>query len=98
MTEATILEQLRQLFSDFFGPSTLLEVGNDGPLWGERGQGWWTEAGLDSLDRVEFILAVEEAFHVEISDDIADASTTLTKLAWNIDALLVAQKLERAGR
>ena len=35
------------------------------------------DLGADSLDFIEFIMAVEEAFDVEISDDLADEWHTM---------------------
>lgn len=33
--------------------------------------------GADSLDRVELIMKIEEAFHIEVSDDDAEKLTTV---------------------
>lgn len=44
------------------------------------------EAGLDSLDVVNFLLGIEETFGVKISDEAAESLTTLNAYADHIAA------------
>ena len=44
------------------------------------------DLGADSLDIVEFIMAVEEEFNVEIPDDVAENINTVENAKKNIDA------------
>ncbi|NKC30175.1 acyl carrier protein [Falsiroseomonas selenitidurans] len=39
------------------------------------------DLGADSLDRIELVIAVEETFGVEITDEEADACTTVQDIA-----------------
>eukprot|EP00455_Lapot_gusevi_P046980 TRINITY_DN627_c0_g1_i1.p1 TRINITY_DN627_c0_g1~~TRINITY_DN627_c0_g1_i1.p1 ORF type:complete len:165 (+),score=44.29 TRINITY_DN627_c0_g1_i1:54-497(+) len=41
----------------------------------------WSSLGLDSLDSVEAILAIEHEFCLNISDDVADKFSTLKEVA-----------------
>ena len=41
----------------------------------------WQSMGLDSLDVVEVMIALEEEFHLEIPDAVADAAKTPTEVA-----------------
>ena len=91
-TQSTI-EGVRAVFEEFFGPSQLAEVGNYGHLWVDHGSGQpRCRADLDSLDRVEFIMALEEHFEVMIPDDVADSCETIAVTAAEIDKLLVEKR------
>jgi acyl carrier protein len=41
----------------------------------------WQNMGLDSLDVVEVMIALEEEFHMEIPDAVADAAKTPVEVA-----------------
>lgn len=43
------------------------------------------DLGMDSLDKVEFIIRLEEEFRIEISDDDADEIKTLGELIAHIE-------------
>jgi acyl carrier protein len=43
--------------------------------------------GMDSLDRVEVVMKIEEEFDVEINDEEADKLCSLTELANYVDSL-----------
>lgn len=49
------------------------------------------ELGADSLDAVELIMAFEEEFDVEISDDVAGEIQTISNAVVAIDKLLSAK-------
>ena len=46
-----------------------------------------TDLGADSLDVVEFIMALEEAFDIEIPDEVDEKF----KNVWNVDAYIESQ-------
>ncbi|MBX9815387.1 MAG: hypothetical protein K2X76_11860 [Sphingomonas sp.] len=95
MTQTTI-EGVRAVFTEFFGPSQLIAVGDHGHLWVDHGSGQpRCRADLDSLDRVEFIMALEEHFEVMIPDDVADGCTTIAGTAEAIEQLLAAKQAAR---
>ncbi|HBY05497.1 MAG: Acyl carrier protein [candidate division TM6 bacterium GW2011_GWE2_42_60] len=45
------------------------------------------ELGADSLDRVEIIMKIEEAFDLELDDDKAEKITTINELIEYVDSL-----------
>lgn len=91
-TNSTI-DGVRAVFEEFFGPSQLAEVGNEGNLWVDYGSGQpRCRADLDSLDRIEFIMALEEHFELAIPDDVADRCETIASTAAEIDGLIAAKQ------
>lgn len=93
MTQSsTILERVGAIVRNMAASGDLLgEVQNDTPLFYDAGNGTRAaalsrgEAGLDSLDMVEIVMAIEEEFELEISDaDVSDEDG----VKWNtIDAI-----------
>jgi len=45
------------------------------------------QLGADSLDRVEIIMKIEEAFDLELDDDKAEKITTIDELIEYVDSL-----------
>lgn len=88
--------RLRKLLEEHFGPTTALEAKDDEALWRtveeRRAAGGGTPDGhLDSLDKVEFMMLVEEEFYLKINDEIAERLNTIGDIAEHID-LLIASK------
>lgn len=50
------------------------------------------DLGADSLDRVEIVMAAEEAFNLQIDDDVAETLTTFVKLAAHVTAEVARKK------
>ena len=76
MERQEILERLSKLIREKIAPHRTFEVSAGVTL---------NELGLDSLDRVELIMMVEEEFSICISDEAADAIKTMG------DAVVVIQ-------
>ncbi|MCL5436609.1 MAG: acyl carrier protein [Candidatus Dependentiae bacterium] len=49
------------------------------------------ELGADSLDRVEVVMKIEEAFDIELNDDEMEKITTFGALVEYVDKVLQAQ-------
>ena len=47
----------------------------------------WDDLGADSLDLVELIMTMEEAFDIEIDDDVAEKITNVAELVNLINEL-----------
>ena len=54
------------------------------------------DLGADSLDYIELLMAAEEAFNIEISDDAAEGCDTVFKAVVMIDQLIAQQHPEAA--
>lgn len=54
------------------------------------------DLGADSLDAIELVMTVEEAFGVEISDETAETLTTVGQLIAHVEQL-VAKKAQGAA-
>ena len=67
MTREHIETRLKKVFSEYFGPEALDRAGDDTKLFYNHGEEP-TQAGLDSLDKIELLMAVEEEFGIDIDD------------------------------
>jgi acyl carrier protein len=56
-----------------------------------------SELGIDSLTSVEIVMAMEEAFHVQINESEAASfgSKTISQIAHRIDELINEKKAEK---
>jgi acyl carrier protein len=77
MTRDEMIAKLRDCLED---ASPMVEMDGLGP------DGSLEDAGLDSLDVVNFLLGIEETFGVKISDEDAEKLTTLNAYADHIAA------------
>lgn len=94
MTDMPVIDRTRAIFEEFYGPSALKKVGNDGIIWAEPSLGKALQPDdLDCLDRVEFIMRLEEEFDIEISDDIAETCCTIGETARHIAAIVTVKDL-----
>ncbi|WP_302053881.1 phosphopantetheine-binding protein [Sphingomonas tagetis] len=50
---------------------------------------------LDSLDQVEFVMALEDEFKIEITDDIAERMTTIPTIVHEVDTMVRQQHPEK---
>lgn len=97
MHHTPILDRVRAVFAEFYGPSTLSEVGNDTQIWQEvPARAAFPPRMMDAIDHLEFMMALEEEFHVTISDESAEKCTTLAATAAQIDAILTQNRAETA--
>jgi acyl carrier protein len=76
---AEILERVRQLAAESAGVA-IEAVGPESEL--ER------DLGMDSLTRIEFAMAVEEAYGLELSDEVAEKIQTVADATAAVTALL----------
>ena len=83
MTDQTAMARLRRLLAP------LLSIGRDAGLIGPDDT--LDGLGLDSLDRVEAVMAAEEEFGIEITDKEGEAWQTIGRLCDLIVAKLAAQ-------
>lgn len=75
--------RLNQLFEDHYGPAVAAAPSTE-TMWKkgavQTGVAPLQPGDMDSLDKVEFMMAVEEEFHVEIPDAIAAQIDTRKQL------------------
>jgi acyl carrier protein len=89
MQQTTILDRVRAVFAEFYGPSKLLQVGNDSEIWAEvPPRAAFPPRLMDAIDHLEFVMALEEEFHVTLPDEMVEKCTTLTATAAQIEAIL----------
>lgn len=87
----TTRERLLDFIEEQFG-ETVAEAAKEGvDVFVDHGKGW-ADGSLDSLDRVEFVMAVEDAFSLEIPDNQASGFRTLDDVATYVDAVKSAPK------
>ena len=53
------------------------------------------DLGADSLDDVELIMAFEEEYDIEISDEEAESCTTVADIGTLLDKLIIINESER---
>lgn len=84
----TTIERVRAAFQECFGSERLERFGDDAipfTVFPDHARG----ADLDSLDHVEFVMALEDAFPgLRIPDDAAENITTLATAAALVEELL----------
>jgi acyl carrier protein len=85
MTHRAIADTLKTLISEQLGISED-EITRDALLQ--------EDLGADSLDAVEIVMGAEDAFHVQVDDDTADAIRTFGHL---FDATVAAIKAKRGA-
>jgi acyl carrier protein len=88
----TTIDRVRALFEEHAGPAALAEFGNDGSPWKTQAEvkslGIGATDYLDSLDRAEFVMELEEEFGIDLPDSIAVHLTSLQDIADHLDVLL----------
>ena len=82
MDQQEIFEKLATIIKEKIAPNRTVQISRGVTL---------DELGLDSLDRVELIMTVEEEFRICVSDEAADGIKTVG------DAILVIQQSFEAG-
>ena len=82
MDQQEIFEKLVTIIKEKIAPNRSIEVSRGVTL---------DELGLDSLDRVELVMTIEEEFRICVSDEAADRIKTVS------DAILVIQQSFEAG-
>lgn len=88
MQHTTILDRVRAVFAEFYGPSKLIELGNDAEIWAEvPPRAAFPPRLMDAIDHLEFIMALEEEFDIIFSDEMVEKCTTLTATAEQIEAI-----------
>lgn len=83
MERQEILDKLTHIIREKIAPNRTIEVSSGATL---------DELGLDSLDRVELVMTIEEEFKICISDEGADAIKTVNDAVDEIERALVAEK------
>jgi acyl carrier protein len=80
-----IKDRLVAIMTEQFGVSIAEAAADGGEIFANHGRGWAAGA-LDSLDKVEFAMAVEDEFDVEIPDDRVKDFRTLDDVATFVGA------------
>lgn len=81
-----IKDRLLTIMREQFGDSITDSAAEGEDVFVDHGRGW-ADGSLDSLDKVEFIMAVEDDFSIEIPDYQVTGFKTLDDVATFIDAL-----------
>jgi acyl carrier protein len=63
--------------------------GNDDKSW-VNGETTWDDLGMDSLDKVEFVIAVEEEFEIDIPDEELDKLQSIRDVVDYIEVVTAA--------
>ena len=83
------MTRLRGILAEHIGPAAEQETPDDKIIWKSASAGEEMVAGdLDSLDKVEFLMAAEEEFGIDIPDAIAGGIGSLKQIADYLDAAL----------
>lgn len=94
MADMPVIDRIRAIFEEFYVPSALKKVENDGIIWADHASGRAMQPNdLDCLDRLEFIMAIEEEFDVEIPDDIAEICCTIAETSRHIATILTVRDM-----
>lgn len=94
MGDMPVIDRIRAVFEQFYGPSALKTVGNEGIIWADHAPGRAMQPNdLDCLDRLEFIMAIEEEFDIEIPDDIAEICCTIAETSRHVAAILTVRDM-----
>jgi acyl carrier protein len=80
MTDEQIAALVEATFREQFGNDALAKLEVDPKPFPAIDRPW-SQSGLDSLDKMEFVMALEDAFQVEITDMRAEKLHTLADAA-----------------
>lgn len=87
-----IKTKLRELLREHFGPATEQGMQDTDRLWKKPSELTLghidPQDGLDSLDKVEFAMAVEKEFNLEISDALLKHANSLDDFAKLLQTML----------
>ena len=82
-----IKDRLVKLMAEQLGETIAERAQEEGAeIFADHGKGW-ADGSLDSLDKVEFVMAVEDEFKVEIPDSIVPGFKTLDDVARYVDTM-----------
>lgn len=81
-----VRNKLVEIFTEQFGEEIAKAAQDGGEIFVDHGRGW-ANGSLDSLDKVEFVMAVEDAFKVEIADYQIEGFRSLDDVAKFVHAL-----------
>lgn len=81
--------QLIAMLGEGFGPSIAEKAEDDGDLaiFFNHDEGAGGEDYLDSLDRTEFVMAIEDHYKIEIPDELAAKFKTINDVATYVDTV-----------
>lgn len=80
-----ILDQINVLFAEHYGPEIIAKFGDEDPLFyaadDAEAPRFVAEGRLDSLERIEAVMALEDHFGIEILDHEAEKIETRRQMA-----------------
>jgi len=79
-------EKLIEMLREEHGDEVAFAAAGGEEIFAAHGAGWG-DGKLDSLDRMEFIMSVEDAFDVELADEIVVDVRTVDQIAELVDTL-----------
>lgn len=82
-----IRDRLIVMIGEEFGQDIAEKCTNGQEVFASHTAGKWEEGMIDSLDRVEFSMAVEEAFGIEIPDAVIIGVTSIDDLAAYVETM-----------
>lgn len=89
---ADIRGKLREMLTEHFGPAAVEGLANDTKMWAQVPQnGFGVTGELDSLDKVEFLMGVEEEFQIDIPDSLAQQMHSIDDIANYLDRILASR-------
>lgn len=83
MEQQEVFDKLSKIIREKIAPNRQIEITPGVTL---------DELGLDSLDRVELIMTVEEEFRICVSDEVTDTIKTVADAMSVIQAALVTEQ------
>ena len=85
-TETTLLQQVTKLISNRVNiPQEQISPDSD----------FQADLGFDSLELVEFIMAVEEQFHIDVPDETANEIKTVRQAVDEIERAIAGKKVQQ---
>jgi hypothetical protein len=89
--------RLDRLFEEHWGPAAAVALTDHEELWTNRpmfGSGAGATGAMDSLDKVEFLMAVEDEFDIEITDTVAQGLNTKKALIEYLGPVLASKNAD----
>lgn len=87
MTKEEVEARVRKMATELFGEDAG-KLAGDKPMFDTHQNGRTLRGELDSLDQIEFVMALEEEFGVDIPDSAADHTMTMDGTVSFIHGLL----------
>jgi acyl carrier protein len=89
MREGTVRDRCLAILEEYYGEDEVVMNGaknNSGEIFAPHGSSLWTAGKLDSIDRTEYVMALEDEFNIDIDDKAASEFRTFDHVVKHVES------------